>query len=165
VEAMKVEQANKQDGKVFEVRDVNIQERFRSQGYVLSTPNTAVISSTGLLTIFELRPISGKGPSFVGRWDGGSRDEGKTQRDDLDIDIKGDGVNAEVTLRFKRGEDGYSGHWTKHVPSTFGHAYDVSIRIPGETIFDGTVCFSVHRKIEFAGSVSFRATLDTRNDS
>ena len=137
----------KQDGKVFEVRDFNVKMKYRSRNYELF-PREGVLNSTGRLDIFELRPKLGNLPTFSARWDGGSREEGKTERSDLDIDITG--VSAKESKRFKSGVGGYSGHHTDKMPNE-GHTYQVSLRTPNEKIFEGTVSFTLHRRLAFVG--------------
>jgi hypothetical protein len=147
----------KQDGKVFEIHDLRIDERYRSEEYSLSKPDVPAITPTGRLVIFELRPVGASGPSFVGRWDGGSRSAGKQERDDLDIDIEG--VSRRVVRQFERGEAGYSGHHTTKVPTPKGKAYRVCICIPQKMIFDGTVSFSGLRKMAVSVTTATTATV------
>ena len=155
----KEQRIQKQDGKVFENFKVEIHQTYRNPRYTLSEQTANEISPTGLLKVFELYP-SGGGPSFTARWDGGSRDEGKKERYDLDIDIEG--VSNEERSRFKNGQGGYSGHHTTEVPSNAGRAYHVSLCTPGEMIFEGTVCFNLLRKQGFEASVDFAPTLDKK---
>lgn len=136
----------RQDGKVFEIRNLLIKESYRSEEYVLSKSEVATITATGHLAIFELRPIVRNGPSFVGRWDGGSRSAGNQERDDLDIDIRD--VSKRIVGQFERGKDGYSGHHSTQVQAGTGRAYKVCIRTPDKLIFDGIISFTVHRKME-----------------
>lgn len=153
----KENRVSKQDGKVFEALDVHVDERYRSEEYILSKSEVAAITPTGHLVIFELRPVAGSGPSFVGRWDGGSRDAGKSERYDLDIDIQG--VSEAVMRQFKNAEGGYSGHHSTNVPTATGRAYQVCIRIPQKMIFDGTVSFSVLRKMELSATTATMAAI------
>jgi hypothetical protein len=136
----------KKDGRAFETYNIEIDVTYLHPKYSLSKQTANVRSGEGLLKVFELNP-AGDGPSFIGRWDGGSRDPGKTERYDLDIDIYR--VADEEKLRFKYGQGGYSGHQTKKVDSGKGHKYRVSLCTPDEKIFEGTVCFNLLRKIEF----------------
>jgi hypothetical protein len=136
----------KKDGKAFETYNIEINRTYLNPKYTLSKETANVRTGEGLLKVFKLNP-SGDGPSFVGRWDGGSRDPGKKERYDLDIDIYG--VSDEEKLRFKKREGGYSGHHTSKVESDRGHKYQVSLCTPDEKIFEGTVCFNLLRKIEF----------------
>src|SRR5438067_11595199 len=111
----------KQDGRVFEV-NCEIEQTYLNPKYNLSKEEpAAVLSPTGWLKIFNLTPISWPGPSFVGRWDGGSRDVGKTERFDLDFDIYG--VSEEEREWFKNGKNGYSGHNSTRV-SVEGWRYE-----------------------------------------
>ena len=117
------------------------------------------MTPTGYLVVFELQPISGIGSSFVGRWDGGCRDEGKTEREDLDIDIRG--VPESERRRFENQQGVYSGHHSKRLQSATGRVYEVHIRTPKEgMIFKATVTFGVLRKLGFQTTMAgFQATL------
>lgn len=149
----------KEDGKVFEISNLMIHEEYRNPDYSLVKCATNGLAPNGLLALFELQRISGTGPSFVGRWDGGSRDEGKTERQDLDIDIKG--VTKSERQCFKDEERGYSGHHSEPLQSATCHVYEVHIRTPEEgTIFKATVAFSVLRKQGLnSRTAPFQATL------
>ena len=95
----------------------------------------------------------------MARWDGGSRDEGKKQKEDLDVDVEG--VSKRQQHRFERGQGGYSGHRSKKLPSATGRGYEVSISTLDGRIFEAIVSFAVHRKIAFsAQSVAFSGALD-----
>jgi hypothetical protein len=158
----KVNKVRRQDGKVFEINGLTIGEGYLNPNYSLLKRDSAVLEATGSFYIFELRPKSEGRPSFSGRWDGGSRDQRKVERYDLDIDISG--VSIAEQRRFRNEENGYAGHHPKRIASTLAHVYKVSIRTPNDgVIFDGTVSFSVHRKMEFRASMPpFGATVDAR---
>jgi hypothetical protein len=160
--AEKENKVQKQDGKVFEINNFTIDVRYLNPNYSLLKQDIAVLGATGRLDIFELRPKSGDGPSFLGRWDGGSRDQGKVGREDLDIDIRR--VSKAEQHRFENGKNGYAGHRSIRIASTTERAYEVSIRTPTDNmIFDGTVSFGVLRKIEFQASTApFAATMDAK---
>jgi len=108
------------DGKVFEINNLTIDVRCLNPNYSLLKQDSAALGATGRLDLFELRPKSGGGPAFFGRWDGGSRDQGKVERDDLDIDISG--VSRAEQHRFESGKNGYAGHHSSRIPSTTGRA-------------------------------------------
>ena len=91
-------------------RDISIQEIYRSQHYTCSQRIANTITSTGLLTVFKLMPLSVNLPYFVARWD--------EKNQTIDIDIKGKGVSKTEKDLFKKGKGGYSGHWSVKVPST-----------------------------------------------
>ena len=153
----KEQRIQKQNGKVFENYNVEINQVYLNPNYTLLKQSANVISSTGRLGVFELTP-SRDGPSFSARWDGGSRDDGKTETYDLDIDI--DRVSEEERTRFKNDQGGYTGHHAINVPSDTGHAYQVFLRTPREIIFEGSVCFGLLRKQGFeARAEFFTATL------
>lgn len=160
--AEKEDKVQKQDGKIFEISNLAIDVRCLHPNYSLLKPAIPALKDTGLLCIFKLQPKFGDGFFFLGRWDGGSRDQGKVKREDLDIDIGN--VPKVEQHRFENGENGYAGHHSIRIVSTAGRAYKVTIRTaPDNMIFDGTVYFSVHRKMEFqAGMASFAATMDAK---
>ena len=149
----KKERIQKEDGKAFETFNIERDVTYLNQKYTLSKQTANVMTGNGLLKVFELNPSEG-GPSFIGRWDGGSRDPGKTERYDLDIDIYR--VSREEKRRFNKGEPGYSGHHTTRVESERGYKYQVSLCTPDEKIFEGTVCFNLHRKIGVSDQISVR---------
>jgi len=143
----------KEDGKAFETFNIEIDVTYLNPRYALSKQRVNVMTANGRLDVFELNP-SGGGPSFIGRWDGGSRDPGKTERHDLDIDIYR--VSRGQQRRFKKGERGYSGHHTTKVQSNRGRKYQVSLCTPDEKIFEGTVCFNLLRKVGVSDQFTVR---------
>jgi hypothetical protein len=146
------------DGKVFEIHNVRVDPTYLNPEYVLSAQPSNEISPTGWLKIFELSPTREGAPSFVARWDGGSRDNGTKQ--DLDIDIYG--VSEEDRSHFNNERGGYSGHRSINLPNTERHTYSVSIRLPSELIFEATVSFGLLRKLGFeARSQGFAASTAT----
>jgi len=76
-----------EDGKAFGTYGIEIRETYLNPTYTLARDISHAISGTGLLKVFELKS-SENGPSFVGRWDGGSRGSGKQERFDLDMIFK-----------------------------------------------------------------------------
>src|SRR5437879_385414 len=116
-----------EDGKAFETYAIEIRAMYLNPTYTLAGDISHAISRTGLLKVFELKP-SQNGPSFVGRWDGGSRGFGKQETFDLDIDIQG--VSDDDKRRFERGDAGYAGHHTTRIDSDRGWKYQVCIRTP-----------------------------------
>ena len=144
--AEKEERIQREDGKAFQTYNIEIQESYLNPVYPKPKQASNVISGIGLLKVFELHPLQ-CGPSFIGRWDGGSRDNGKQERFDLDVDIEG--VSAEGKRRFEKGKGGHAGHHTTRIDSERGWKYQVSIHTPEGLIFEGTVCFNLHRKVEF----------------
>jgi hypothetical protein len=61
-----VKKPSKKDGKVFEFWNIEVEQMYLHPDYRLSGEPTATISDTGKLVVFELKPISGNGPWFVG---------------------------------------------------------------------------------------------------
>src|SRR5256885_9533873 len=90
-----------EDGKAFETYAIEIHATYLNPTHTLAGDISHAISRTGLLKVFELNP-SQNGPSFVGRWDGGSRASGKQEKLALDVDIQG--VSDEEKHRFQKGE-------------------------------------------------------------
>ena len=80
----KKERIQKEDAKAFETFNIERDITYLNPKYTLSKQTANVMTGNGLLKVFELNSSQG-GPSFTGRWDGGSRDPGKTERYDLDI--------------------------------------------------------------------------------
>jgi hypothetical protein len=148
----KVRRIKQKDGKVFEISKVEIDPTYLNSHYRVSQQTFHEINEMGLLKVFELTPLVA-GPSFTARWDGGSRDAGKTERSELDFDI--DGVSQEERNHFKNCRRGYFGHHTSRMPSDEGHTFQVSLSIPGERIFEGTVRFRILRKLGFEATVGF----------
>ena len=156
---MREEKALKEDGKVFAISNLIVDIAYQDPTYNIIKSATNAITQHGLLEVFKLEPISGIGPSFVGRWDGGSREVGKKERQDLDIDIEC--VSESEGRRFRAEKDGYSGHHSTPLHTAAGWAYEVVIRTPKEgMIFKANVTFGVLRKLGFPATMSwFQAIL------
>jgi len=75
----KKERIQKEDGKAFETFNIETDVTYLNPKYTLSKQRANVMTGNGLLKVFELNPSEG-GPSFIGRWDGGSRDLGAKQK-------------------------------------------------------------------------------------
>lgn len=142
----------KEDGRVFEIT-CELERDYLSAKYSLSKED-AILSPTGGLRIFTLKPISGHGPWFSGRWDGGTREVGGIERHDLDVDIGA--VSPKEKNWFKHGKHGYSGHSPNRVSGVDGWYYRVFITIPTDIIFKGSVRLYLHRKISFIDSFQLR---------
>lgn len=133
------------DGKVFENLNILVDEIYLSQDYQCANPVTNKITPTGLLRIFELRPGSSDLPSFAARWDENAQT--------VDIDI--DGVSENAKTLFKKGTNGYSGHWSQHVPDNLStYTFRMCIQIPSQKVFEGTVSFTVVRRQSLTGKSS-----------
>jgi len=103
----------REDGKVFEVRDLEVKTRFLDSNYKIYR-GSGELTPTGHLVVLKLTQKTGRPPSFVGRWDGGSRDAGTSERYDLDFDMIG--MPLDQVMNFKGGRGGYSGHHSKNFP-------------------------------------------------
>ncbi len=154
----KAKKVQEQDGKAFEAFKIEIDAGYcLNPRYRLLKQAATVRGDMGRLDVFEINPL-GDGPSFKARWDGGSRNPCKKERNDLDIDIYG--ISDEEKYRFERNEGGYFGHRT--APNGAGRVYQVSLRTPHEVIFEGTVRFNLLRKMEFNASLGWSGDLQDR---
>jgi hypothetical protein len=154
----KAEKVQEQDGKAFEAFKIEIDAGYYlDPKYRLLKQESTVRNDMGRLDIFEINPL-GDGPSFKARWDGGSRDRDKKERNDLDIDIYG--VSDKEKRRFEHNQGGYFGHRT--APNDAGRVYHVSLRTPNGVTFDGTVRFNLLRKMEFNASLRPSGDLQAR---
>lgn len=153
---MDPECVQRQDGKVFDITNLVITEQHRSPDYCCET-GPCTLAETGELVLFRILPISDEAlPSFRARWDGGSREPGKQERFELDIDIVG--VSKAEKRKFEKGLDGYSGHHAKKIAAD-RHLYEARIATPRGRIFEATVSFSLARKMGFLASTAPQAGL------
>jgi hypothetical protein len=152
----KIKHVQQKDGKVFDTKNINVQQRYLNTDYNL-VEESGKLGLTGHLAVFRLEPKKPGLPSFAARWDGGNRSTGR-ERTDLDIDIYG--VPDEEVKKFRAMKDGYSGHHTNSI-SNDSHTYDVSIKTPSVPVFDGTVSFRLLRKMELSASTSPKVGLET----
>ena len=74
---MNPERAQLQDGKVFDIHDFAVDERYLSPDYKREDGECS-LTPTGRLIVFRLIPnFDSRLPSFEARWDGGSRKQGR----------------------------------------------------------------------------------------
>lgn len=148
---MDPERALRQNGKVFDLYDMEIEVHYQNPNYGYAA-HKGTLEPNGLLPVFRVIPVEDQTlPAFAARWDGGNRDTGK-ERFDLDTDIirgtPGTPPDEEIK-KFKRGDDGYPGHHSCRLVVTEGHAYKVKIAWPTVgRIFEAVVSFTLHRKQE-----------------
>lgn len=154
----KVRRVQELDGKVFRVYNVKVEKHYLHPDYELIAHDPAVLSETGRLDVFEVKSISGTRPNFSGRWDGGDRNKPEKIRYDLDIDILE--VARKIQRQFKNCENGYSGHHTTPSARMIGNAYDLSISIPGEVVFEGTVSFNRQHGLGIKADVKAMASMN-----
>lgn len=126
------------DGKVFKTNEVKVKQDYIDARYELFLYPKNVITPTGLLTVGELKPKYKSLPGFLFRWD--------EKAESLDVDIKN--VSEEVEKEFKRGIRGYKGHHTKRVSDEKNRTFEVGIKIPRITVFEGKISFGLHRELE-----------------
>jgi hypothetical protein len=120
-------------GRVNHVADLHANTKTIHSNYKLEL-SQGIITETGELRLFKISPISGTGPSFVGRWD---------QKDEkVDVDIHG--VTNDVATKFNDQKDGYAGHRSEKYFEGDKRLFGVKITIPNELIFDGWFSFTKH---------------------
>jgi hypothetical protein len=146
-------------GQVFHVRDFGVVEvRTLSRDYEFEVCD-GTLTPMGRLDLFRLGPRVISLPSFVARWDGGNR-HGREQFD-LDIDMR----NAPVDdiEKFRRGQEGYTGHHSIRTTVLTGHhRYEVMIATPRGIVFDATCSFTLHRQISVAIRAEGRVSCDAQ---
>jgi hypothetical protein len=113
-------------------------------------PCDGTLSETGNLKVLKLVPKSGNGPYFIARWD--------QRPQHLDIDMHG--ASKDEIRKFKGNRDGYSGHHTSRTTDPDKRIFDVTIKISGGVIFDGTVSFSNHYEVKLSVGCYAVATAD-----
>ena len=155
---IKEQRVQQPDGKVFHVRDLEIEGPDQDRRYACKHGD-GQLTPTGHLVVFELTPDCSTLPSFVARWDGGKRGPGNQERFDLDIDILG---KPDDVWTFKKRQAGYCGHHTKRIFSTKGWGYEVLVKIPSGVIFDATCRFTLHRRVGLTLSGAGTVTCDAQ---
>ena len=122
-------EALRKDGRAFGVHRVVVEPGdVLHPDYELLTPTPRRITRTGRLIVLELRPKVEGLLGFAGRWD--------ERADRLDIDPIGGTRTAQAN--FRKGSRGYGGHHPVLLPD---RRFDVTIRVPGLTVFRGVVSF------------------------
>ena len=146
-------------GQVFHVRDFGLVEvEFLSPNYAFEECD-GTLTATGRLDIFRLSARDPLLPGFAARWDGGNR-YGHEQFD-LDIDMVNAG-NDEIA-KFRRGQDGYTGHHAIRTTVPTGHhRYAVTIAIPHGVVFDATCSFTLHRQVSVTVKAEARVWCDAQ---
>jgi hypothetical protein len=153
----KEQRVQKADGKVFNIADFTKNVRYQSQDYIFQQGDGS-LTPTGHLVIFRLERISGEPLSFVARWDGGSREPGKSKFE-LDIDMCS--KEKDEVKKFIGGQAGYSGHHAiKKTDVSNCHCYEVLIKTPNDVVFEATVSFTVHRQLGVSLSTSNSPTVN-----
>lgn len=96
--------------------------------------NSAVMSETGLLTVFSLKASDRELPCYQGRFD--------ESKEALDIDMKYD--DKDIRNKFYKSSREYLGHKTIRRPTSEKRLFDVDIRFGKEIIFEGVVAFNIN---------------------
>jgi hypothetical protein len=144
------------DGRVFEIRDINADIRYRHPEYeYIAGDGMLPDGNDDRLIIFKLRSKNAGLPSFSARWDGGNRSS--LVRYELDIDLLAD---PEEAKRFIRGEPGYAGHHAIQVGTENKYKVYVTIPVVG-LIFDATITFSRQHNLLRSSSVGSEVTVST----
>jgi hypothetical protein len=145
------------DGRVFVIHNINATTRYIHPNYDYVVGD-GILSETGRVVIFELRPKQPDDPGFVARWDGGNRAIPDKIQYAVDIDIVGPS-NAEQR-RFRNDQNGYSGHHA-HQPSDEQNTYEVYIKTPAGLVFDATISFNRQHGLVLPSTTGNVATLNT----
>jgi autotransporter translocation and assembly factor TamB len=141
----------REDGKVFEVRNIHLEIAAISAKYEISVPGQATFGPTGEWTIFEIRHKSGS-HTFRGRWD--------EKGSEIDVDLLGLGNDEAVA--FKRSKHRSSGHHTTRQDSE-EWKFKLSIVYKGIQVLDGVLTFELLRKVGMtAGMSPWSGSLETR---
>lgn len=135
---MDIEKVTSRDGMAFKTNEVKVKQDYIDARYELFHYPRNEITPTGLLTVGELKPKDNTLPEFLFRWD--------EKAESLDVDINN--ISEEIKRKFKAGKEGYEGHHTKRVPDEKNRIFEVSIKIPGITVFEGEISFGLHRELE-----------------
>ena len=123
-----------EDGRAFEIRNINVSSPYLDPGYVLKCESDASISPTGEWTIFRLEHPDGH--YYRGRWDEKERE--------LDVDLFPTS-SAQIAL------NDFRGHHT-HRSNLDGWTFDIDVYRDSASIFSGSVTFSLVRKVAFEAS-------------
>jgi hypothetical protein len=121
-------------------------------------PHDLARGDTGLLKIFTLSSNAPGKPSFEARVDDGS--PGKRKDPELDFDIRG--VSAAIERYFKAGRKGYIGHHTNRSPNANQRIFDVDIKTPEGTIFEGEVSFNAAFSVSISMSINSTVSADAQ---
>jgi hypothetical protein len=154
--AQQIAKREQPDGQVIKISNLAITERYLDSEYDIHKCD--LTRKNGLLRVFSLIPkIAGKA-IFKARWDDGS--PWKRTRADSDFDIEG--VSEEVKRDFERRRPrlGYSGHHSNKSSNPDQRIYEVKIKAPIGTIFEGDVSFNVTNWVGLVASANATATVD-----
>ena len=127
------EKVSIRNGKAFKINAVTVKQDYIDARYELFIYQRNEITSTGLLTIGELKPQDETLPGFLFRWD--------EKADSLDVDINN--TTDGIERKFKAGKEGYDGHHTKRVPYEKNKTFEVDIKIPDFQVFKGNISFGL----------------------
>lgn len=142
---MNRDEARKEDGKPFKVMSVVVSQEYLAPGYALVRLENQEPTDTAFLVVFKLIPTSPTEPLFVGRWD--------YQKDIVDIDGQGNGVEPGEVGRFLSGKDPlYAGHHGI-VADAQNRSMRYEVVFRGKEIFRGTVTVGVLKKLGLIDSI------------
>jgi len=120
-----------------------------ADGYTFTFPDMVFLSDTGHLVIFDVQTPGG--PNFQGRWD--------DKAFALDIDVEG--VSKLQKPRFRRSEEGSSGHHAEIVPTDGERKYHVNICFKGTKIFEGLICVNFDYESTATCGIGFGFSIST----
>jgi hypothetical protein len=145
------------DGQATNLSNLQINERRLDADYEIRKHNLAR-SEMGLLKVFDLVPRTAGKANFEARLDDGN--PGKRREPELDFDITG--VSDDIKTDFKRKEPrlGYSGHHSDRSPNPNQRIYDVEIKGPWGTVFEGEVSLNATFSVGVSESITATATVD-----
>jgi hypothetical protein len=133
----------KEDGRVFEIRDVELTEHYSNPDYPYEFEPLAKLSDTAewFLFLFMRR---GGGAWFRGRWD--------EDQETIDVDILD--VAAAEKRTFARSDTKFGHHTIQGFDAT-RYLFHLNIARPnGERVFEGDISFTVLRKFATTDEVS-----------
>jgi hypothetical protein len=133
---MQIDKISKKSSLVDKAFNIKIETQFIHSEYVLNSEKQEIIGDTGLLRVFELKPLDNKKASFVGRWDHGKQI--------MDIDIYNTDSNTRKS--FLKSKNNYEGHHPDFIDKN-NRTFEVLISILGENIYKGLVFFNINHSV------------------
>ncbi len=137
---MDPKKSDKRDG-TYKISHIKIDHSYLDPSYKIALNQESIIGTTGLLTLFEIKPLDPALPTFRARWD--------ERKDVFDIDLIGSPEEQEL---FKAERDGFWGHHTNKV-SKNAHSYEIDVRLPGQEICRAEVSFSLNKIMHLEAGV------------
>jgi hypothetical protein len=130
-----------------EVRNIRLSTRQINPKYQVDSGINSTTSDTGRLEVLRIEARQPSLPTFSCRWD--------LNANTVDIDLIGDAVARRA---FEKGKRGYRGHHTTIV-SDSPRIYEITIHMPGEHVFTGTIQLEVGFGLLLQDTLTFEAEL------